>query len=385
MSERRTAEPHADASQPTGPDVDRCAGDRRGRGDRRVVAGIVRWLAGHRDDPGAQQSVDPPQAGPAPEVDLPASAVQTIATGLCAPWDVAFLPDGTALVTERDTTRIMSVTPAGQVTEVQRIAQARPRGEGGLLGIAVSPNYGTDRWVYIYYTTEDDNRIARLHLGEEPQPVLTGIPGGDFHNGGRIAFGPDGMLYAATGETWETPTIAQDPDSLGGKILRVSPEGEPAPDNPTPGSPVYSLGHRNVQGLAWDRAGQLFASELGEGRCDELNLIEPGGNYGWPEVEGDGDDPRFVDPLATWCPTSTASPSGIATLGDRIYVACLRAQRLYRMGLDGRNMEALLVGDYGRLRHVAAAPDGSLWVLTSNRDKRGDPTADDDRILRLTP
>lgn len=146
-------------------------------------------------------------------------------------------------------------------------------------------------WVYIYYTTAENNRVARLHLGEEPEPILTGIPGGDFHNGGRIAFGPDGMLYVATGETFETPTIAQDPYSLGGKILRITPDGDPAPDNPSPDSAVYSMGHRNVQGLAWDSDGQLYAAELGEGRCDELNAIEPGANYGWPEVEGDGDDP----------------------------------------------------------------------------------------------
>jgi glucose/arabinose dehydrogenase len=270
---------------------------------------------------------------------------------------------------------------------VQRLTDVRATGEGVLLGIAVSPDYATDRWVYVYYTTQTDNRVARLHLGEEPEPILTGIPGGDFHAGGRIAFGPDGMLYVATGETYYTRDIAQDRDSLGGKILRVTPEGRPARGNPFTDAPfVYSLGHRNVQGLAWDAAGRMYASELGEGRCDELNRIEPGRNYGWPVVEGDGNDRRFTDPIATWCPTSVASPSGIAVLGDRVYVACLRGQRLYRVGLDGRNVEALLVGDYGRLRTVAAAPDGSLWLLTTNRDGRMEPTsADDDRILRVTP
>ncbi len=283
--------------------------------------------------------------------------MRTIATGLCIPWGLAFLPDGTALVT----------------------------GEGGLLGIAVSPTYTRDRWVYLYYTTQDDNRIARLRLGQEPQPILTGIPGGDFHAGGRIAFGPDGMLYAATGETWVAREIAQDRSSLGGKILRITPEGRPAPGNPFPGSAVYSMGHRNVQGLAWDARGRLYASELGEGRFDELNLIRPGGNYGWPVVEGVGGDPRFVDPIATWAP-SEASPSGIAVLDGRVYLACLRGQRLYRVGLDGRNPRALLVGDYGRLRTVALAPDGSLWLLPPNRDGRMQPPSNaDDRVLRLTP
>jgi glucose/arabinose dehydrogenase len=279
----------------------------------------------------------------------------------------------------------LSITRQGQVTEVQRLTGVRATGEGGLLGIAVSPTYTRDRWVYIYYTTQDDNRIARLRLGQEPQPILTGIPGGDFHAGGRIAFGPDGMLYAATGETWVAREIAQDRSSFGGKILRITPEGRPAPGNPLPGSAVYSMGHRNVQGLAWDARGRLYASELGEGRFDELNLIRPGANYGWPVVEGVGGDPRFVDPIATWAP-SGASPSGIAVLDGRVYLACLRGQRLYRVGLDGRNPRALLVGDYGRLRTVALAPDGSLWLLTTNRDGRMQPPSNtDDRVLRLTP
>jgi glucose/arabinose dehydrogenase len=322
-----------------------------------------------------------PSVSDAPEMAVPASAIGTVATGLRAPWGLAFLPDGTALVTERDTTRVLSVAPDGTVREVQRIAEARPSGEGGLLGIAVSPRYAQDRWVYVYYTAEDDNRIARLRLGEAPQPVLTGIPKAGNHNGGRIAFGPDGMLYAGTGDAAERD-VAQDRNHLGGKILRMTPEGRPAPGNPFGDSVVYSYGHRNVQGLAWDSAGRLFAAEFGQNRYDELNRIEPGRNYGWPEVEGTGDDDRFVNPLATWR-TSDASPSGIAVVRDAVYVACLRGERLYRTDLDGQDVQALLVGDYGRLRHVAAAPDGTVWVLTSNHDGRGDPAPEDDRILRL--
>jgi glucose/arabinose dehydrogenase len=288
-------------------------------------------------------------------------------------------------VTERDTARILSVTSDGRVTEVQRIREARPRGEGGLLGIAVSPDYASNRWVYVYYLAESDFRIARLRLGEEPEPILTGIPADQdgFHGGGRIAFGPDGMLYAGTGETYYTREIAQDPASLGGKILRITPDGDPAPGNPIPGSPVYSMGHRHVQGLAWDAQGRLFASEFGENESDELNLIQPGGNYGWPTEEGQSDDERFVNPVAVW-PVAEASPSGIAIVGDQVYLACLRGERLYRIGLDGQNRQALGIGDFGRLRHVANAPDGSLWVLTSNRDGRGIPQPDDDRIIRIT-
>jgi len=273
------------------------------------------------------------------------------------------------------------VTSAGGVREVQRITEAQPRGEGGLLGIAVSPAYATDGWVYVYYTTADDNRIARFRLGERPQPILTGIPRAGNHDGGRIAFGPDGMLYAGTGDA-ASPQRAQDRANLGGKILRLTPEGRPAPGNPFGDSPVWSLGHRNVQGLAWDSGGQLFASEFGQNRYDELNRIEAGKNYGWPEVEGTGGDRRFVDPVATWA-TSDASPSGIAILGDRVYLACLRGQKLYRIGRDGRSAEILFDGRYGRLRHVTVAPDGSLWLLTSNRDGRGSPSSDDDRILTV--
>lgn len=321
-----------------------------------------------------------------PTVDEPpevaAGQVEPLVTDLELPWDVAFLPDGTALVTERDTARLLSVTSDGQVTQVQQIADAQPGGEGGLMGVAVSPGYATDGWIYLYYTSASDNRLVRLQLGGAPEPLLTGIAKAGNHNGGRIAFGPDGMLYVATGDAG-TPARAQDRDDLAGKILRATPEGEPAPGNPFDGSPVYSWGHRNVQGLAWDGGGQLYASEFGSNFYDELNRIEPGGNYGWPEVEGTGDEADYVDPIATWAPPD-ASCSGITQLDDEIWLACLRGQRLYRVGTDGSGAQQLLAGAYGRLRHVTTAPDGTLWVLTSNHS-RGDPTPEDDQILRLQP
>ncbi|BCJ67797.1 PQQ-dependent sugar dehydrogenase [Polymorphospora rubra] len=318
---------------------------------------------------------DAPRAGHGP--------VSTVASDLEAPWGLAFRPDGSALVTERDSRRIVSVTADGTVTEVARVDEAVPRGEGGLLGIAVSPDHATDGWIYVYYTARDDNRIARLRPGGPPEPIFTGIPKANTHNGGRIAFGPDGMLYATTGDAGDRGA-AQDRDSLAGKILRLTPEGRPAPGNPFGDSPVWSYGHRNPQGLGWDSAGTLFAAEFGQNTYDELNRIEPGGNYGWPEAEGVSGDSRFIDPVATWA-TNDASPSGIAVVGDEVWVACLRGQRLYRLGTDGSGAETLLQGEHGRLRHVAAAPDGSMWVLTSNRDGRGRPRDGDDRILRLTP
>jgi glucose/arabinose dehydrogenase len=354
-----------------------------------------------------------PAATVGPEVAVPAGAVRTVATGLNVPWGVAFLPDGTALVTERGYAanlgpyedrrtqptppRVVSVRPDGAVTEVRRFDswQAAPggvraSGEVGLLGVAVGPQYATDGWIYVYYTTytsanESDNRIVRFRGDGPLEPILTGIPASNYHAGGRIAFGPDGMLYASTGETWFTRDIAQDPASLGGKILRMTPDGRPAPGNPFPNSVVYSLGHRNVQGLAWDSRGRLFASELGYQSYDELNLIEAGRNYGWPVAEGPSTDRRFTNPVATWSPTAIASPSGIAIVGDSVYVACLAGRRLYRVSLDGRTNEPMLVGRYGRLRTVAVAPDGSLWLTTSNRDQVGASSAgpEDDRILRL--
>jgi len=384
------------------------------RARRTAVVLALAALTGCTSQAGGATPATPPTTPPAvtnaPELQLPAGAVRTVATGLRIPWGLAFLPDGSALVTERGnkvaTTgpevddsgipRILRVTPDGKVTEVQRLSEVdRSKGEGGLLGIAVSPNYATDGWVYIFYTAATDNRIARLHLGERPQPILTGIPifddnGFRYHEGGRLAFGPDGMLYAGTGETYYTRGIAQDQANLGGKILRITPEGRPAPGNPFGDSPIWSYGHRNVQGLAWDAQGRMYASELGEDLYDELNVILPGRNYGWPIVEGQGTDPRFVNPITTWTPTRIASPSGIAVLGEHIYVACLGGKRLYRVSLDGRTVEAMLDGDYGRLRTIAVAPDGSLWVTTTNHDQAAralgtTPHPEDDRVLRITP
>jgi len=310
-----------------------------------------------------------------------------LARGLEAPWGLAFLPGGDALVTERDSGRLLRVRPDGSVRVLGQLAGVNASGEGGLLGVAVSAHFASDGLVYAYHTAASDNRIVRFRLDalERPQPIVTGIPVSGIHNGGRLVFGPDGMLYAGTGDA-STRGHSQDLGSLGGKILRMTPAGRPPADNPVPGSLVFSRGHRNVQGLAFDSSGRLFASEFGQNRFDEVNRIVAGGNYGWPEVEGAGGEPRFRDPLVTWDPDE-ASPSGAAIAGGALYVAALKGERLWRIPLDGRGglgrPKALFVGEFGRLRHVALAPDGSLWILTSNRDGRGDPVADDDRIIRF--
>jgi glucose/arabinose dehydrogenase len=315
-------------------------------------------------------------------------AVRVVATGLQVPWGVAFLPGGDALVSERTTGRILRIPAAGGPAQpvMQVPGVDTNAGEGGLLGLAVSPAYAQDQLVYAYFTSAQDNRVVRFRLGATPQPILTGLDRNAIHDGGRIAFGPDGMLYVGTGDAGNGP-VAQDPESLNGKILRLRPDGGIPGDNPFPGSPVWSVGHRNVQGLAWDGAGRLWEAELGQDRSDEVNLIRPGRNYGWPEVEGRGDTKggRYTNPLVTW-PTSAASPSGAAFAGGALWVGALRGERLWRVPLNGARTgapQAFLDGRFGRLRTVVNAPDGSLWVTTSNRDGRGSPAADDDRVIRV--
>lgn len=309
---------------------------------------------------------------------------RTVTDGLRVPWAVAFLPGGDALVTERDTARLVRVTPSGRRTAVGTVPGVDAQGEGGLLGVAVSPSYGTDHFVYLYFTAASDNRVVRAtydaRLGDL-RPVVTGIPKGAIHNGGRLAFGPDKMLYVTTGETGEGG-MAQDRNSLGGKILRVTPEGAPAPGNPF-GNRVWTYGHRNVQGLAWDGAGRMYATEFGQDRFDEINLILKGRDYGWPVVEGVGHRKGFTDPLLTWT-TDQASPSGLAYANGSLWAAALRGERLWQVplanGKAGRPVSRFQ-GRYGRLRAVVRTPAGSLWVTTSNQDGRGAPRPGDDRIL----
>ncbi len=320
-------------------------------------------------------------------VGQPASGgAEDVATNLDVPWGIAFLPDGSALIAERDSGAIQHMPQPGAVNNVGTVAGVAARGEGGLLGLATA-----GQTVFAYLTTAQDNRVVTMRfdgasLGE-PSPILTGIPAGSIHDGGRIAFGPDGKLYVTTGESGD-PGLAQDRSSLGGKILRINADGSIPSDNPDPASPVWSFGHRNIQGLAWDSAGRLWVTEYGANRLDELNMIQRGGNYGWPMAEGRADTAGLIDPAVEWA-TGEASPSGLAYFGGSLWVACLRGQRLYRVpvGADGSvaDPSPLFVGQYGRLRTVVAAPDGALWFTTSNRDGRGSARDGDDRILQFRP
>ncbi|WTK33646.1 PQQ-dependent sugar dehydrogenase [Streptomyces sp. NBC_01527] len=360
----------------------------------------------------AASTAHPPPSSPAasssssalpPPTSLPPAkgsvkVVSTLTEGLASPWGLAQLPGGDLLVSSRDERTITRVDGrTGGKTLLGTVPGVSPAGEGGLLGIAISPTYASDHLVYAYFTTGSDNRIARMRYDEHgdagrqlgaPQTILRGIPKGNIHNGGRIAFGPDHMLYAGTGETGNTG-LAQDKASLAGKILRMTPDGRPAPGNPEPGLLMYSYGHRNVQGLAWDSRKQLWASEFGQDTWDELNQIVPGGNYGWPKHEGKVGKRGFVDPVAQW-KTSEASPSGIAFAQGSIWMAGLRGERLWRIPLsENPDKEPLaapqsfLKGEYGRLRTVLAAGGNRLWLVTSNTDTRGTPEPGDDRALVL--
>ena len=328
-------------------------------------------------------------SSPAPDRSARPKVIGTVAANLEVPWGIAFLPDGSALVTERDSGKVLRVTRKS-ASEVGEVAQAQAEGEAGLLGVAVSPSYAQDKRVFFYATAETDNRVLRTtfdngRLGEL-KPILTGIPKAFNHDGGRMIFGPDRMLYVSTGEAGQ-PDLAQDRESLGGKILRITQDGDPGPGNPDRNSPIWTWGHRNVQGLAFEDGGNLWASEFGQDTFDELNLIEKGRNYGWPEVEGKGGEPGLQDPQVTWS-TDEASPSGLAFVTGRLWLGALRGERLWRVDANGRKARAekgFFVGEYGRMRTVVPAPDGNLWVTTSNRDGRGEPAAEDDRILLVRP
>lgn len=330
----------------------------------------------------------PSRLDPAPRPEQDDSSAptgtETLVSGLQAPWSITFHGE-TALLSERDTARVLELTAEGTIREVRVIAGVTPGGEGGLLGLAVHAGM-----LFSYATTASGNHIKRRVLTGEPgqlalgppEVLLDGIPSAANHNGGRLKIGPDQMLYATTGDAGERDS-AQDLDSLAGKILRLTPDGAVPEDNPFPDSPVYSYGHRNPQGLAWTDDGQLVASEFGQNTFDELNLIEPGGNFGWPEVEGISGQGEFVDPILQWSPAE-ASPSGIAIAGGTVFLACLRGQRLRAVPLaDPRAQTELLVEEAGRLRDAVIAPDGSLWVLTNTTDGRGDPASGGDRVLRV--
>ncbi|MEE8472409.1 MAG: PQQ-dependent sugar dehydrogenase [Dehalococcoidia bacterium] len=328
-----------------------------------------------------------------------------MARGLEVPWSLAFAPDGRLFFTERPG-RVRVIEDGVLDPEPWARIGAAPRGEGGLLGLALDPDFSRTGYVYVYYTRRDGtgrlvNRVSRLRevggRGGDEEVILDGIPGARNHNGGRLRFGPDGRLYITTGDAGDGD-LAQDLSSLAGKVLRLDPDGSIPGDNPFPGSPVYSYGHRNPQGLDWHPdTGTLVATEHGPSAHDEVNVIVPGGNYGWPLVSGEGRDPGSIGPLRqtgreTWAPSGASFYTGDLFprwRGD-FFLAALRGRHLRRLRLDGPaggviEEEVLFRGELGRLRDVVVGPDGALYLATNNRDGRGSPAADDDRILRVVP
>ncbi|QGN33658.1 sorbosone dehydrogenase family protein [Microlunatus sp. Gsoil 973] len=326
--------------------------------------------------------------------------IRTVLRGENVPWGMARLPGGDIVYTTRDTHLVRRLNlKTGTFHTLGRIKAARSQtsagGEGGLLGIAVDPDFARTHLLYVYYSTAGDNRVARVHyytqrrpyhrLGR-PEVIVKGIPHGIHHNGGQLKFGPRGRLYISTGEAGN-PSLAQNKHSLGGKILRVTRRGKPVAGNPIAGSRLWTWGHRNVQGLAWDGAHRLWASEFGDRKADELNLIRKGHNYGWPATQGRTSHKGYTSPVAQWG-TEVDSPSGIAFTNGVIWMAALKGERLWRIPMSGTRTAAAptayLIGRYGRLRSVLWIGSGRLLVTTSNTDGRGAPNRHDDRVLELS-
>ncbi|MHB1133504.1 MAG: PQQ-dependent sugar dehydrogenase [Chloroflexota bacterium] len=352
----------------------------------------------------AMAQTTPSRAGPAAAPPPPGAAavdVRVVADGLDTPWAIAFAPDGRLFFTERTGEVRVIVDGALRAQPVIRL-DASEIGEGGAMGLAVDPGFPAQPYLYAAYTYDAaegiKNRLVRLRLAGNAATVdevlLDDIPGGRIHNGGRLAVGPDGKLYLTTGDAGQA-ALAQDPQSLAGKILRLNLDGSIPDDNPFSGSLVYTLGHRNPQGLAWQPGtGRLYATEHGPSGNDEVNLIEPGNNYGWPEAQGEQHG-TFTAPLLVFNPA--VAPAGAAFLAgesvpqwrDSLFFATLRGTQLHRLQLDPADprrivrAERLYEGEYGRLRDVVQGPDGALYLTTSNRDGRGSPEQRDDRILRL--
>jgi glucose/arabinose dehydrogenase len=352
-----------------------------------VVAVSLLTLLGCGSEPVPEPETAPETSvGPSEPLPTKRPDVTVLARKLKAPWSITFHRDA-PLISERDSARILELDAQGRTRVVATIGGVQAQNEGGLLGITAHGGF-----LYAYSTSASGNRIQRFAITGEAgklglgkaETVLSGIPSSDFHNGGRIAFGPDGMLYATVGDTGDSAT-SQNPDSLAGKILRMTPTGDVPKDNPFPNSLVYSYGHRNPQGIAWTSDGTMYASEFGQDTWDELNVIKPGGNYGWPVVEGRAGKAQYIDPVQQWSPEN-ASPSGIAITEDSIFIANLRGTRLREVPLAAlAKSKERWVGRYGRLRDAVVAPDGSIWVLTNNTDGRGDPGPNDDRLLRFAP
>lgn len=326
-----------------------------------------------------------------PEIKAP--DIQIIAQDLQIPWEVVFLPTGEMLLTERPGT-LLKIGKERQIIQIEGVAHV---GEGGLLGMVIHPDFSKNRFIYLYLTTRTGgnltNRVERYRLDgnilSDRKIIIEGINGGVVHDGGRMAFGPDGYLYISTGDAGDSNS-AQDNGSLNGKILRLTDDGLIPVDNPF-GNAVYSSGHRNVQGIAWDSQGRLWATEHGpsgaETGNDELNLIEKGKNYGWPLIRGNERRDGMVSPIIQSGTTETWAPSGAVFFDGSILFAGLRGETLYKAEINDTQvtLKRYFQGQFGRLRTVTVGPDGFLYILTNNTDGRGNPREGDDKLIKINP
>lgn len=308
--------------------------------------------------------------------------IEVVATNLEVPWALAFLPDKNILVTER-TGRVRLIKDGKLEEKPVATIQVKQTGESGLHGIAIHSKYPNPPYIYLYYTYSADNdnslnRVSRFTFIKDSltdeQIIVDKIPGAVFHDGGRIKFGPDGYLYITTGDA-QNPSLSQDKNSLAGKILRVTLEGKVE---------VYSYGHRNPQGITWDDKNRIWETEHGQSATDELNLIEQGKNYGWPEIRGDQTRSGMETPILQ-SGTDTWAPAGAAFYQGSIFYGGLRGTALYQYIIDTKELKTHFKGEFGRIREVILDPDNMLYITTSNRDGRGNPNSDDDRIIRINP
>lgn len=349
--------------------------------------------------PQSTQSASAPTDAESGEVSSTSSAIEEdqwpvfvvestpLKSKLEAPWSVVQV--GTSYVVSlRDSGEIIEVTSEQERRPLASFSDFNSTGEGGLLGLAYSEDFG----LFAYVSRSKTNEVVRFDLSTNsggitlgaPVTVFSDIAHGSTHNGGRLAFGPDEKLYVSTGDAGiDGGLLAQDPQSTAGKILRINPDGSIPDDNPVPESPVWSLGHRNVQGMAWSSDGTMFATEFGAQTWDELNIVVAGGNYGWPEVEGIAGVDGYTDPVQQWA-TAEASPSGLTVIDDVLYLANLRGESIRSVPVSNPNVSELIVSDLGRVRDVLAVGPGRIVALTNNTDGRGNPSKDDDLLIEFT-
>ena len=355
-----------------------------------ILAGIIVYLA---KKPPENRIVNIPQfKNDNQPQETSKETISIYAQNLEVVWALAFLPDGNLLATERKGT-VNLIDKEGNVSRIFTLSNVLQTGESGLHGIALHPDFENNQFVYLYYTYKGNgdntqNRVSRFRFDgktfTDEKIIVDAIPGAIFHDGGRIKFGTDKNLYITTGDA-RNPSLAQDVNSLAGKILRVTDVGNPAPGNPF-GTRIYSYGHRNPQGIAWDDKGKLWETEHGDSATDEFNLIEPGKNYGWPTIRGDQKAEGLKTPVLH-SGNDTWAPAGAAFINGSIFFGGLKGQALFQAKLQGDSatLTTHFKGELGRIRDVLLGPDGFLYITTSNRDGRGTPAAGDDKILRINP